>query len=306
MVNASQPGVYSISNTKNGKIYIGSSVDMAARWGVHRHQLRKGEHHSVKLQRAWNKYGEEVFKFCVLEVVLDKNKLTSCEQAWMDKLHAVHKGYNVKPFAGSNIGYTPTLASRMKMSKSRTGMKRTLESRRKQSEAMRGVALSKNHSAKLAAINRERGAATEKTIATCSLCESKFETFPSELLRGRKYCSKKCYLEHRRIEAAPGKKEKEANSHCLNCGAGFYASPSEQKKGGGKYCTPECYHLAPKRTRRSRLIEYRGETVTLNELSRITGVPVSTLHYRLKTGKSVAEHDVVFKAWDESTEPETG
>lgn len=194
MVNASQPGVYCISNTKNGKIYIGSSVDMAARWGVHRHQLRKGEHHSVKLQRAWNKYGEEVFKFCVLEVVPEKNMLTSYEQAWMDKLHAVHKGYNVKPFAGSNIGYTPTLASRMKMSKSRTGMKRTLESRRKQSEAMRGVALSKDHAAKLAAINRERGAATEKTIETCVFCESKFSTFPSELLKGRKYCSKNATL----------------------------------------------------------------------------------------------------------------
>ena len=60
-------GVYMIKNKINGKFYIGSSVDITYRWARHKRQLRNGNHHSIHLQRAWDKYGEENFEFKVIE-----------------------------------------------------------------------------------------------------------------------------------------------------------------------------------------------------------------------------------------------
>jgi hypothetical protein len=56
-------GVYQIKNLVSGKSYIGSSNIIQKRWTQHRRELRAGIHFNPKLQNAWNKYGEENFKF---------------------------------------------------------------------------------------------------------------------------------------------------------------------------------------------------------------------------------------------------
>ena len=61
MLNIS--GCYEIVNTTNGHRYIGSSVDIKARWRAHLSALRSGSHRSTYLQRAWDKYGEAAFIF---------------------------------------------------------------------------------------------------------------------------------------------------------------------------------------------------------------------------------------------------
>ena len=43
-------GIYQILCHSNGKIYIGSAVDMRARCDHHRLDLRRGEHHNNYLQ----------------------------------------------------------------------------------------------------------------------------------------------------------------------------------------------------------------------------------------------------------------
>lgn len=63
----SYSGVYCIINTKNGKRYIGSSKNIARRLWEHRAYLRKNYHENKHLQNAWNKYGESVFDFYVVE-----------------------------------------------------------------------------------------------------------------------------------------------------------------------------------------------------------------------------------------------
>ena len=62
-------GIYQIKNLVNGKIYIGSSVDLKRRRKHHFVDLRRNVHHCKYLQRAWNKYGETKFKFEILEIV---------------------------------------------------------------------------------------------------------------------------------------------------------------------------------------------------------------------------------------------
>ena len=59
----------------NGKKYVGSAVNFKRRRRKHRKSLRKGTHHSPHLQNAWNKYGEDNFKFDVLEYVEDLKEL---------------------------------------------------------------------------------------------------------------------------------------------------------------------------------------------------------------------------------------
>ena len=61
-------GIYKIINKVNGKYYLGSSQNFHKRKLRHFNELRKNKHHSIHLQRAFNKYGEKSFEFVELEI----------------------------------------------------------------------------------------------------------------------------------------------------------------------------------------------------------------------------------------------
>ena len=100
------PGIYCITNTITNKVYVGSTVNLHRRCVAHLRTLRANKHHSAKLQRAWNKYGEEAFKFEIIEYVTDISKLDEREQYWIDYYDAANpkKGYNINPKAESWSG----------------------------------------------------------------------------------------------------------------------------------------------------------------------------------------------------------
>ena len=60
-------GIYKITNTENNKVYIGESIRIEKRWEQHLDALRSNSHHSEKLQREYNMFGEEAFRFEVIE-----------------------------------------------------------------------------------------------------------------------------------------------------------------------------------------------------------------------------------------------
>lgn len=95
-------GIYQIRCKVNGKIYVGSAVNLAGRWYLHRRNLRQRTHHNLHLQQAWDKYGEENFEFSVLEFVGASDLLKS-EQAWIDATGCTDRkiGFNIFPLAGS-------------------------------------------------------------------------------------------------------------------------------------------------------------------------------------------------------------
>src|SRR5574343_91981 len=78
-------GIYAIYflNSKNDKIYIGSASrtknkytnGFNYRWKMHLNSLRKNKHHSIKLQNAYSKYGENNLVFLILENCNSKNCL---------------------------------------------------------------------------------------------------------------------------------------------------------------------------------------------------------------------------------------
>ena len=59
-------GLYKIENKVNGKVYIGESINIEQRWNIHLEDLIANKHHSYKLQKDWNEYGEDKFSFEVL------------------------------------------------------------------------------------------------------------------------------------------------------------------------------------------------------------------------------------------------
>lgn len=85
-------GVYSIRNMKNGKTYVGSSVDIGKRWEQHIRQLNSNLHSNFKLQHDWNQFGSGVFKFEILETT--KTQLESLEAKWIRSLNSHYSGYN--------------------------------------------------------------------------------------------------------------------------------------------------------------------------------------------------------------------
>lgn len=94
-------GVYMILNTINNKVYIGSSNNIKSRFSHHRASLNKNEHHSIHLQRAWNKYGADAFIFQVIEEC-EESVLLKREQYYMDyyKSYDFKYGYNISKIAG--------------------------------------------------------------------------------------------------------------------------------------------------------------------------------------------------------------
>lgn len=125
-----QSGIYRIRNAANSKVYVGSAVNLAARWRQHLSLLRRGLHHSVKLQRAWNKYGESAFDFTVLEYAPGDSQLVKVEQRWIDQ---VRPEYNIAKKAGSRLGVPLGAEARAKMSAVRIGKRPTEETRQKMS-----------------------------------------------------------------------------------------------------------------------------------------------------------------------------
>jgi group I intron endonuclease len=86
--------VYGIKCEANDKYYVGSTTQYTNRKSIHIRSLKNDKHHSQKLQRAWNKYGEANFVFEKLEEDINYDDLMDREQFWMDKLDSYYNGYN--------------------------------------------------------------------------------------------------------------------------------------------------------------------------------------------------------------------
>ena len=112
-----QSGIYSITNTVNGKKYIGSAVNFDRRFKDHKKRLLANAHHSTKLQNSWLKHGAAAFVFEVIEYCCDHKLLIECEQKWIDKFHSFSQmGYNESPTAGSPLGVKHSEKSKSNMS----------------------------------------------------------------------------------------------------------------------------------------------------------------------------------------------
>lgn len=99
-------GVFQIRNTVNGKIFVGSSVNMDAIWNRIRMELKFGGHRNESLQNEWKEFGEDAFRFEILSEIEQKEGEQQTDYNWeLKKLEAMfieelqpfdQKGYNQK------------------------------------------------------------------------------------------------------------------------------------------------------------------------------------------------------------------
>ena len=94
-------GIYCLTDTKTGKLYIGSATGLggvAQRWGNYLSTAHGG---NKKLIKLYNEQGEDYFKdnfsFTLLEyfgLSYDTEKILAREQYWKNCLQTIKFGYN--------------------------------------------------------------------------------------------------------------------------------------------------------------------------------------------------------------------
>ena len=93
-------GVYFIINKITNNFYVGHSIDIYKRFRAHKSYLTRGIHHCIHLQRAWDKYGENNFKFLIFKKCKTEKESIELEQYYIDNFKSIL--YNVSDCA--NLG----------------------------------------------------------------------------------------------------------------------------------------------------------------------------------------------------------
>ncbi len=114
-------GIYVIENTSTGHRYVGSAVNVDRRRSHHYAAMRRGEHRSVVLQRAFNKHGEDTLRFRVL-LLCEPHNLLMYEQRAID---AFAPEYNICKVAGSRLGAKYSEEARARLSALRKAQPRS-------------------------------------------------------------------------------------------------------------------------------------------------------------------------------------
>jgi group I intron endonuclease len=166
-------GVYALVNLVDGKLYVGSSIDLKKRSHDHLYLLRRNQHPSAYLQYAFNKHGEMAFEMRILQEVASDDDLNSAEQYWMDDLRCYDRryGYNidvsadrtiVSPETGAKIA--AALRGRTISDEHRAKLRQALKGRSLSEEArnnMRGRTHTAETRAKIAAAGKGRSLSKE-------------------------------------------------------------------------------------------------------------------------------------------------
>lgn len=155
-------GIYCIECMTTNTKYIGqTSENFYRRWIFHKWHLKNNHHSNTYIQNAWNKYGEDSFKFYPLEsfeLIEKKNvtleKLNELEQYYIEKYDTFNNGFNLTT-GGDSCKMRPLSdeAKRKIGEKNRINMlgkKHSEETKKKMSEAHKGYIKTEEHRKHLA------------------------------------------------------------------------------------------------------------------------------------------------------------
>lgn len=270
MLNRS--GIYKITCTANGRIYIGSAVKFSARWAIHEHQAQKGRHHSKHLQRAWSKHGETAFRFDVM-LICTKKDLLMYEQRAIDVLKPE---FNASPTAGSTLGLKHTEAQKQANSDRCKLIHGTPEARAKMSAAAKArfadADFKKMHSEKV----KERLANTPKEVLKAKYTpEVKNRLRTSALSRAKVYLVSGEYLAARDIAVRYGVSRVQFRARMRR---GWSVEKAATTPTNSKHTKLG-----------ARVHEYNGILHTLEELVPLSHCSKTALWRRLKAGVSVSQ-----------------
>lgn len=136
-------GIYKIVNTINNKIYIGyTTLTFGDRRDSHFASLRGGYHFNNHLQEDFNKYGENNFRFDIVEIIEDccsEDVYKEKEIYYISKYNTTQTGYNVSTGGNNFSGVRPS-KDKIKMlselnKKLNTNKSASIETKKKMSDA---------------------------------------------------------------------------------------------------------------------------------------------------------------------------
>jgi len=112
-------GIYKITNTTNGKVYIGQSRDIKHRKACHEYDLRNNRHGNIHLQRSFN-LNPDAFKFEIVCLCVEED-LDALEEYYIKKYNCLDDryGYNLDK-AARGTG-TKSEETRRKLSQAKIG-----------------------------------------------------------------------------------------------------------------------------------------------------------------------------------------
>lgn len=119
--------IYKITNTVNGKVYIGQTIrPLRQRFLRHINDAHNNPNTHLKLHRAMNKYGADKFTIKKIDEATTKQELDEKEVFWIKEYDSVSSGYNLT--AGGEGGntykcrtFSQMKETRDKLSKSKMG-----------------------------------------------------------------------------------------------------------------------------------------------------------------------------------------
>src|SRR5262245_22147309 len=98
-------GVYTITNVKNGKVYIGQSINIKMRWSAHVDALFYGKHTNKSLLSDFQDMGIKVFNAEIVELCEpDKVVLLKRERFYIAQYY--QGGYDLYNTLEDSFGFT--------------------------------------------------------------------------------------------------------------------------------------------------------------------------------------------------------
>lgn len=134
--------VYGIKNIHNGRIYVGSSKNLKSRLRLHFSLLRKGSHKNRKIQKDFNRYGEDAFEVVHLSSATSEKSALKFEQIYID---GFENTYNILQFVASAKGRVYTEVTLQRMRDAAKGRVIPPEQIEKIAATLRGTKASEEH-----------------------------------------------------------------------------------------------------------------------------------------------------------------
>jgi group I intron endonuclease len=154
--------VYSITNTKNGKRYVGQTIQtLAGRLNLHRKAAKRGV--KTAIAAAIRKYGWHAFTAETLAICCTREGMDASEVYWIEQCNALApNGYNLR--TGGGEGYKLTEAFRATLRKPR-GPFHSEAFKRERSQQFKGKPRSPETVAKIRATHRASPWATPRKFS---------------------------------------------------------------------------------------------------------------------------------------------
>ena len=185
-------GIYRIINLITNISYVGQSIDCNHRWNTHKNDLNNFRHKNLYLQRAWLKYGEQNFKFEVIEKC-NIEDLNTREQFWLDFGFAFNNLYNMAVTAENLSGYKQRkehIDKRIFTRRSNGNFKHSEETKEKIRNKLVGKSISEETRAKMSASRKGKRyrlgtKASEKTKELLRITSSNRKHLPETIEKCR-------------------------------------------------------------------------------------------------------------------------